>query len=142
MLTPYPPRCPTDCAAGPEQELTMKARADDAGPNDPVSGPSRLVEHVLGLLENYGAREEECADAVRRIEALEWAAAESEQNAFRLAAENAALRAERDRLRAALEGLMDGLEANGDPERCGLSQQEWDRRIAEARAALAPDPKP
>jgi hypothetical protein len=37
---------------------------------------------------------------------------------------------------AALEGLLDGLDANGDPERCGLSQEQWDRRIAAARSAL------
>lgn len=39
-------------------------------------------------------------------------------------------------VRAALEGLLDGLDANGDPERCGLSQQQWDRRIKSAREVI------
>lgn len=43
------------------------------------------------------------------------------------------------RLQAVLEGLLDGLDANDDPERAGLSQQQWNRRIAAAHAALAPD---
>jgi hypothetical protein len=37
----------------------------------------------------------------------------------------------------ALYGLLDGLDSNSDPERCGLSQQQWDQRETEARAAIA-----
>lgn len=37
----------------------------------------------------------------------------------------------------ALEQLVDGLDANGDAERCGLSQEQWDARIKHARAVLA-----
>ena len=33
-------------------------------------------------------------------------------------------------------GLMDGLDSNGDPERCGLSQEQWDERIKDARQAI------
>jgi hypothetical protein len=54
-------------------------------------------------------------------------------------AHNAALAAEQERVKVlveALEGLIDGLDANGD-ERCGLSDEQWRKRIKEARAALA-----
>jgi hypothetical protein len=37
----------------------------------------------------------------------------------------------------ALAGLLDGLDANTDPGRCGLSQQQWDRRVRSAREAMA-----
>jgi hypothetical protein len=33
--------------------------------------------------------------------------------------------------------LMDGLDSNGDPERCGLSCDQWDDRIKQAREFLA-----
>ena len=48
----------------------------------------------------------------------------------------AAAEAQCDRLRQALEGLLDGLDANGDQDLCGLTQEEWDERCATARAAL------
>jgi hypothetical protein len=35
-------------------------------------------------------------------------------------------------LEEALYGLLDGLDANHD-ERCGLTQEQWDKRIKEAR---------
>jgi hypothetical protein len=59
----------------------------------------------------------------------------------RLRAALEAAEAESARLRAALEGLLDGLDANGDPERCGLSQEQWENRIASARVALAGKPQ-
>lgn len=40
------------------------------------------------------------------------------------------------RLREALERLVDGLDANADPERLGLANKDWDKRVAEARAVL------
>lgn len=45
-------------------------------------------------------------------------------------------KAEREKLIEALIGLLDGLDANAD-ERCGLFQDEWDKRITQARAILA-----
>ena len=43
---------------------------------------------------------------------------------------------QRNDLLAACIGLMDGLDSNGDPERCGLSQEQWDERIKDARQAI------
>ncbi|MFA5377609.1 MAG: hypothetical protein WC455_17800 [Dehalococcoidia bacterium] len=40
-----------------------------------------------------------------------------------------------ERLVDALEGLLDGLDANAD-ERCGLTQKQWDKRIHDAGDAL------
>ncbi len=39
-------------------------------------------------------------------------------------------------MREALDGLLDGLDANVD-ERSGLTNEQWEQRIAFARAALA-----
>lgn len=39
-------------------------------------------------------------------------------------------------LESALDGLLDGLDANADPERCGLDATQWQRRITTARALL------
>ena len=47
----------------------------------------------------------------------------------------AKLEAEVKRLWETLEELLDGLDANGD-ERCGLTQKQWDERVATARVAL------
>lgn len=41
-----------------------------------------------------------------------------------------------DKLRGIIIGLLDGLDANDDAERCGLSQSQWDKRIKEARDAI------
>ena len=41
-----------------------------------------------------------------------------------------------DRLEEALEGLLGGLDANGE-DCAGLSDEQWDVRIANARNALA-----
>lgn len=49
---------------------------------------------------------------------------------------NKALEAENSQLRAALDGLLDGLDANYD-ERQGLSTEQFNERIKEAREALA-----
>lgn len=35
-----------------------------------------------------------------------------------------------------VESLLDGLDSNGDPEVCGLSQEHWDERVRQARALL------
>src|SRR5688572_24358860 len=37
----------------------------------------------------------------------------------------------------ALESLLDGLDSNGDPEVCGLTDEQWNHRIRDARALLA-----
>lgn len=39
-------------------------------------------------------------------------------------------------LEQVVEDLLDGLDANHEPERCGLSNQQWDRRIERARTVL------
>ena len=39
------------------------------------------------------------------------------------------------KLRDVIAGLLDGPDANGD-DKCGLSQEQWDERVAEAREAL------
>jgi hypothetical protein len=39
------------------------------------------------------------------------------------------------RLAEALEGMLDGLDANVD-ERCGLTNQQWDKRLSQARKVL------
>ncbi len=39
-------------------------------------------------------------------------------------------------LMAGLVGLLDGLDANGDPERSGINQQQWEERVRFARQAL------
>jgi hypothetical protein len=44
-------------------------------------------------------------------------------------------RADVDRLASALDGLLDGLNANNAP-RDGLTNEEWDKRISKADAAL------
>lgn len=41
------------------------------------------------------------------------------------------------KLEDALEDLVDGLDSNSDPERLGLLEGEWERRVKSARAALA-----
>lgn len=58
-------------------------------------------------------------------------------NESRLKDELESLKAQRDELAAALDGLLDGLDANADPERCGISEAQWLNRIVSARAALA-----
>ena len=35
-----------------------------------------------------------------------------------------------------LDGLMDGLNSNGDPERCGLSAEQWAKLIKDCEALL------
>lgn len=37
----------------------------------------------------------------------------------------------------AIYGLLDGLDANNDPEVCGLDQKQWEDRIRKAREAVA-----
>jgi hypothetical protein len=49
---------------------------------------------------------------------------------------NARLMAAAPDLYKALLGLLDGLDANDDPEVCGLSQEQWGRRVEAARTAL------
>lgn len=44
-----------------------------------------------------------------------------------------------EKLETAIEGLLDGLDSNGDPDRCGLSESQWEQRITQARATLKDD---
>jgi hypothetical protein len=46
-------------------------RPDDAGPNDPIHGPSILVESVLEILEGANVPTVVCDAVVKRIEAIE-----------------------------------------------------------------------
>lgn len=50
----------------------MRSRPDDAGPNEPVVGPSRLAEGVLALLEEAGCPQDVCDQVVRLVEAWEY----------------------------------------------------------------------
>lgn len=50
----------------------MKGRADDAGPNDPIIQPSKLVEGILALLEETGVPSEINDQVVKIIEEWEY----------------------------------------------------------------------
>ena len=50
----------------------MKGRADDAGPDEPICGPSELVDAVLALLEEAGTPTEMNDAVVKLIEAWEY----------------------------------------------------------------------
>lgn len=50
----------------------MKGRADDAGPDAPVYGPSKLVESIIVPLEEAGAPESLTDAVVKLIEEWEW----------------------------------------------------------------------
>jgi len=54
---------------------------------------------------------------------------------YQLVADHVFLKIEVERLREALGGLLDGLDANSDL-RCGLSDEQWKRRIKTARRVL------
>jgi hypothetical protein len=46
------------------------------------------------------------------------------------------LKSDNIQLKEALRGLLDGLDSNYD-ERCGLTNEEWNERIKDARLALS-----
>jgi hypothetical protein len=52
--------------------MKMRGRADDAGPDDPVVGPSKLAEDVLAILEDAGCPEDVNDQIVRLIEEWEY----------------------------------------------------------------------
>lgn len=48
----------------------------------------------------------------------------------------ASLLIENEKLKDVISSLLDGLDSNRDHERCGLTEDEWEKRVKEARDIL------
>lgn len=52
-----------------------------------------------------------------------------------------ALAAENARLRGLVEDFLGALDSNADPERCGLSEEQWEKLLTRARAGEGKESK-
>ena len=103
----------------------------------------KVLEEIDGLMDNAASdcRTNRCvaADAILSLIDEERRAL-VKQNYDLAVLSDANLKAAEARcskLEDALDGLLDGLDSNHDPERLGLLDGEWEKRISYARAALA-----
>lgn len=64
------------------REATMRGRADDAGPNEPVCDASPLVDKLLALLEEAGVATEINDAIVRLVQKWEYAQLPEEECDF------------------------------------------------------------